>query len=477
MPDNTIDWGQGSANNDIGWGKGPINNDLSWGMIGEDSYGHDETNLMGGSVGPINEIAPVISGTAERGETITSTTGTWTGVGTITYAYQWRRNGSNILGATSFTYVLVSADDNTNITCLVTATDSEVSRSKLSNTLGPVLGLPYNLTAPVLSGTEIIGEVLSVTSGTWQGIATITFAYQWRRDSVNIGGATSNTYTLVDSDYQTNIDCVVTATNGLGSSSQDSNDSGLIAGIIPSISGVPTFSGTESVGQTLTATAASTLGRPIPTRTWKWQRSANGTSGWADISGATSITYLLDAGDENNYVRVVQIETNGVGSDSANSVSSGQIGPEILAITWGTASGKNWGTAIGINWGSQAQTLFDENFESSTGWTLRSGATISGGNLNLLNVTNSAEAAYKSYSAVPFQKVRITITVTDYVQGAIYVTNLGGGGNTSPNITANGTYTYEITLGDGNTNWGIGTSSGPTTLKVSNLKVEQLTEN
>jgi len=48
MPDNTIDWGQGSANNDIGWGKGPINNDLSWGMIGEDSYGHDETNLMGG---------------------------------------------------------------------------------------------------------------------------------------------------------------------------------------------------------------------------------------------------------------------------------------------------------------------------------------------------------------------------------------------------------------------------------------------
>jgi len=51
MPDNTIDWGQGSANNDIGWGKGPINNDLSWGMIGENSYGHDETNLMGGGEG------------------------------------------------------------------------------------------------------------------------------------------------------------------------------------------------------------------------------------------------------------------------------------------------------------------------------------------------------------------------------------------------------------------------------------------
>ena len=125
----------------------------------------------------------------------------------------------------------------------------------------------------------------------------------------------------------------------------------------------------------------------------------------------------------------------------------------------------------------RSQTLFDENFASSTGWTLRSGATISGGNLNLLNVTNSAEAAYKSFSSIPFQKVLITITVTDYVQGAIYVRNLGGGGDTSPNITANGTYTYEITLGDGNTNWGIGTISGPTTLKVASLKVEQLTAN
>jgi len=605
MPDNTIDWGQGSANNDIGWGKGPINNDLSWGMIGEDSYGHDETNLMGGGVGPVNTIAPVISGTAERGETITSTTGTWTGVGTITYAYQWRRNGSNILGATSSTYVLVAADDNADITCLVTATDSEGSRSKLSNTLGPVLGLPYNLTAPVLSGTEQVGETLTTTNGDWQGVVTITFAYQWRRDSVNIGSATSSTYTLVAADYDTNIDCVITATNSLGSTNQASNSTGAIAGIIPvisgvptisgtvevletltaslasvsgvptptsalqwqisndgvsgwsnivgetsttytialsdddkylrvvqtstnaegsdtsnsastvqvvgdapSISGVPTFSGTELVGETLTATAASTSGIPIPTRTWKWQRSANGTSGWADISGATSSTYLLDAADENNYVRVVQIETNGLGSDSANSVSSGQIllvssfidtfgqpamglslrdllgtDPNVLRVRRDSddaeadfkASEVSDGTLL--NWVNEAQTLFDENFESSTGWTLRSGATISGGSLNLLNVTNSAEAAYKSFGSIPFQKALITITVTDYVQGAVDVRNLGGGGNTSPNITANGTYTYEITLGDGNTNWGIGTSSGPTTLKVANLKVEQLTAN
>jgi len=318
-------------------------------------YGYQYSAILksggGAAVGPVNSVAPVISGTAERGQTLSSTTGTWSGVGTITYAYQWKRDGSNISGATSATYLLLAADDNAFITCLVTATDSEGSRSKISNTLGPVLGLPLNLTAPVLSGTETIGEILSTTNGTWQGKETITFAYQWRRDLANISGATSNSYTLADADYQKTIDCVVTATNTFGSAAQDSNDSALIAGIAPSISGVPTFSGTESVGQTLTATAASTSGRPVPTRTWKWQRSDNGTSGWADISGATSITYLLDAADENKYVRVVQIETNAVGSTSANSAASGQISPAVLAMTWGTASGKNWGAASGINWG------------------------------------------------------------------------------------------------------------------------------
>jgi len=88
---------------------------------------------------------------------------------------------------------------------------------------------------------------------------------------------------------------------------------------------VPTFSGTELVGETLTAIFATTEGRPTPTGVLQWQRSEDGVSGWADISGATSITYLLDDADNNKFVRVIQTETNGVGSDSANSISSEQI--------------------------------------------------------------------------------------------------------------------------------------------------------
>ena len=278
---------------------------------------------------PINTIAPVISGIAQRGETLTSTTGTWTGVGTITFAYQWQRDEVNISGATSSTYVLVADDDNTSITCVVTATDDEGSTNSSSNAISPILGSPYNLVAPVASGTGQVGQTLSTTNGSWQGIATITFTYQWRRDASDISGATSSTYTLVADDYATDIDCMVTATNSLGSANQDSNDIENIAGSVPVISGVPTISGTAKVGETLTATAASVTGTPTPTDTFQWQRSDNGSTEWANVSGATSTTYTAVSADEGKFLRVVQTSTNEAGSDTANSASTTQVASDF----------------------------------------------------------------------------------------------------------------------------------------------------
>ena len=195
-----------------------------------------------------------------------------------------------------------------------------VTDTALKAANGPILQ-----TSPVASGTAQVGQTLSTTDGTWQGFTPITFAYQWRRDAINISGATSSTYTLVAADYTTDIDCVVTATNSLGSASADSNDILNIAGTTPVISGVPTISSQTQVGETITATAASVSGVPTPTTSWQWQRSADGSTGWANISAATSTTYVLVEADDTNYIRAVQTETNAVGSDSANSAASAQI--------------------------------------------------------------------------------------------------------------------------------------------------------
>jgi hypothetical protein len=78
-----------------------------------------------GSV-PVNTVAPVISGTALVGNTLTSTTGTWTSdTGVTGYLYQWTRNGVAISLATSSTYTLVSADRLKTIRCQVAATDTD----------------------------------------------------------------------------------------------------------------------------------------------------------------------------------------------------------------------------------------------------------------------------------------------------------------------------------------------------------------
>jgi hypothetical protein len=93
---------------------------------------------VSGGVPPVNTVAPAITGTAQEGQTVTCSTGTWTGTPTITFAYQWKRNGSNIGSATNSTYTLVTADVSQSITCQVTATNGSGSASATSNTITPI---------------------------------------------------------------------------------------------------------------------------------------------------------------------------------------------------------------------------------------------------------------------------------------------------------------------------------------------------
>lgn len=179
---------------------------------------------------PVNTVAPVASGTADVGETLSCTTGTWTGTAPITYTYQWYRTsgpGSTpISGATSSTYLLDAADVGEQVFCIVAASNAAGSDSISSNNLGPVTSggtAPVNTVAPVASGTMRLGETLSCTTGTWTGTPTPTYAYQWQRGGVDIGGATASTHTVVAADLYAAITCVVTATNASGSASEPSN--------------------------------------------------------------------------------------------------------------------------------------------------------------------------------------------------------------------------------------------------------------
>ena len=83
---------------------------------------------------PVNTSAPAVTGTGAVGNTLSCTQGNWSYVPT-SYAYQWLRNGANILNARASTYVLVALDSGTNVSCQVTATNAAGSANIISNAI------------------------------------------------------------------------------------------------------------------------------------------------------------------------------------------------------------------------------------------------------------------------------------------------------------------------------------------------------
>lgn len=76
-------------------------------------------------------------------------------------------------------------------------------------------GQPVNTVLPVISDvTPQVGNALTVTTGTWTGDATITYTYEWLRDTTIVG--TGNAYTVVAADLAGVLKVKVRAQNGKG---------------------------------------------------------------------------------------------------------------------------------------------------------------------------------------------------------------------------------------------------------------------
>lgn len=124
---------------------------------------------------PVNTVLPSITGALTQGQTLTADPGSWTGLPSGAFAYQWQRSGSNIVGATSSTYVAQAADvaaGASAITVEVTATNDLGSTT--AESAGVTIAAPLSLSgAP---GSALVGAAYTFTPTTAGGHPAYSYA-------------------------------------------------------------------------------------------------------------------------------------------------------------------------------------------------------------------------------------------------------------------------------------------------------------
>jgi uncharacterized protein YjbI with pentapeptide repeats len=257
-----------------------------------------------------------ITGTTTEGKMLTAVTSSMADAdGLGSFSYQWKRGGVNITGATSSTYTLVQADVGKKIKVTVTYTDqggttesvTSAETTNITNTNNSPTG------SVTITGTTTEGSILEVdTNGISDsdGLTGVSFSYQWKRGGVNITGATSSTYTLVQGDVGKKIKVTVTYEDQGGTTENvTSAETSAVANVNDLPTGTVTITGTVTQGEVLTANTTSIADADgLGTFSYKWNRGED------VISGATSSTYTLVQGDVGKTITVTVSYTDDEGT-------------------------------------------------------------------------------------------------------------------------------------------------------------------
>jgi len=189
---------------------------------------------------------------------------------------------------------------------------------------------PFPINPPTFSGGPQVGVSTHVTPGTWGNTPT-SEAYDFQVATVSKLTATGFAGANYTPDYtgvRLDLQCVITATNGAGSS-QYVLEIGTIAQGVggPTNTVTPTLSGTFRVGGTATCNPGSWSGTNSG-YDYQWYSVVGSTS--TPISGATAQTYTFTNGDYlNNVFCKVFARNTTTGSGVAQSANSPQIAAGI----------------------------------------------------------------------------------------------------------------------------------------------------
>ncbi len=242
--------------------------------------------------------------------------------GTAPLSYQWKKNGTNISGATAATYSIASAQsvDAANYTVAVSNVVGTVISDTALLTVNPASVAP-TITQQPQSLVVVAGQSASFTV---VASGTAPLSYQWKKNGVNISGATSATYTIANAQAANAASYTVAVSNVAGSTL--SNAATLTvnpAAVAPTITQQPQ-SLTVTAGQPASFSVSASGTAPL---SYQWKKAG------VNISGATTATFTIanaQAADAASYTVVVSNSAGSITSSGATlTVNPAPIAPTI----------------------------------------------------------------------------------------------------------------------------------------------------
>ena len=253
-------------------------------------------------------------------------------------AWQWDKSSdgstgwTSIAGANSSAYTPDADDVGMYLRATANYTDGEGFGKSAEDEGGRVTAVAPDGRVTLSSSRPEVG--LDLTASVTDPDGGVTgLEWQWARSPNgttgwgDIFGATSATYRPVAADLGDYLRATATYTDAQASGQTAERVSGVVIAVQPD--GTVTLSSTQpAVGTAVTATLNDPDGS-VSGLTWQWARSADGSTGWTNISGATSDAYLPVAADDGMYLRATARYTDAQASGQTAGVVSGAVGSAL----------------------------------------------------------------------------------------------------------------------------------------------------
>ena len=354
-----------------------------------------------------------------------------------TYAYQWRKNGVDIAGATAATLDLSAAGHGSKgdaISVEVTASDGGASSAPSTSAAVTVANsAPTVSSVTIDQGAPTTNETLTVTvaSADADGDAR-SYAYQWRKGGVDLTGETGATLDLSTAGNGNKGDQItveVVANDGTVDSAPAGSAAVTVANAAPTVTSVTIDQLSPKTNDTLTVSVTSAdADGDARSYAYQWRK------GGVDLTGETAATLDLSAagnGGKGDQI-TVEVTANDGSDDSAPSTSTpvtiqNSLPVATIALAPDPAGTNDTLTATATRGDADGDTVTLTYVWKVNGATVRTTA----GSASLSDTLDAAQAGNGDAG----ETVTVEVTPNDGAADGTFASDAVGIGNSLPTAT------------------------------------------